>query len=215
MLARITGTLEEIEQTTALITVSGADGCAMGYAVLLPAVVADELTPRLGETVTLHTVHYLEQQSQGSSFLPRIVGFATTDQRRFFELFTTVKGLGPRRALRALRVPFEHVARAICERDNKFLQTLPEIGKRLAETIIAELHGKADDFASPAEPGSTVEPKPDAGALTDGARQAVAALVHLGEGRNEAEDLVRRVIAEGADAGTADEILAAAFALRS
>jgi len=152
-----------------------------------------------------------------AAFLPRLIGFSTPEQRRFFELFTTVKGLGPRRALRALRAPFEHVAGAIAARDAKFLQSLPEIGKRLAETIIAELHGKVDAVAPTPGAGVAIEPKAAGadGPLGDAGLQAVAALVQLGEGRMEAENLVRRVIDGGPESASADEILAAAFALRS
>lgn len=218
MLARLTGTLESISANTGVVAAESG----LAYEVLLPAFLADELSPRVGETVTLHTIQYLEAQSQGSSYIPRLIGFPSRDDRRFFELFTTVKGLGAKRALRALRAPFPRVAAAIADRDAKFLQTLPEIGKRLAETIVAELHGKVDPFVSPAHrptPGAGVEPK-SVGALSDAARQAIDALIHLGEARPDAEELVRRALqaapaGDGKSALTPDEILAAAFALRS
>ena len=38
------------------------------------------------------------------------------------------------------------VAEAIAARDHGMLQTLPEIGKRTAETICVELKGKVDPF---------------------------------------------------------------------
>src|SRR5712671_6350629 len=89
---------------------------------------------------------YLEGQGQGTSFVPRVLGFATPREREFFELFTTVKGLGNKRALRALaREPVE-IAGAIAEKNTRALQELPEIGKRLAETVIAELTGKVEKF---------------------------------------------------------------------
>ncbi len=52
--------------------------------------------------ITLTTFQYLESQGQGSSVIPRLVGFQSTAEREFFELFTTVKGIGNRRALRAM-----------------------------------------------------------------------------------------------------------------
>ena len=39
------------------------------------------------------------------------------------------------------------IAAAIVDRDVAMLQSLPEIGKRTAETIIAALHDKVDAFA--------------------------------------------------------------------
>jgi Holliday junction DNA helicase RuvA len=224
MLARLRGTLESITANTAVI----ATDAGRAYEVLLPAVDADGAAARLGQTVTLHTMQYLEAQAQGSSYIPRLIGFQSIDDRRFFELFTTVKGMGNKRALRALRTPFPRIASAIAARDAKFLQTLPEIGKRLAETIIVDLHEKVDAFLTTAHasgaPGAEIESKGLAsGALSDAARQAVDALVHLGDSRADAEELVRRALAQHAapdDAGappqpTPDEILTAAFALRS
>jgi Holliday junction DNA helicase RuvA len=221
MLARLRGTLESLSSNTALIAIdSGA-----AYEVLLPAVLADDLAARTGSTITLHTVQYLEGQSQGASFIPRLIGFASRDERRFFELFTTVKGLGAKRALRALAAPFPRIAAAVADRDTRFLQTLPEIGKRLAETIVAELHGKVDPFLVPASASSSIEPKsggvPGASigsdpALAASARQAIDALVHLGDSRLDAEELVRRALRDArSEPRSADDLLAAAFALRS
>lgn len=54
--------------------------------------------------------------------------------------------------------------------------------------------------------------------LNDAARQTVAALVRLGEQPANAEELVRRargVLGKNADKASADELLAAAFALRA
>ena len=45
--------------------------------VLVPAYLAERLAGDRGRTVTLHTMEYLEAQGQGSSFIPRIVGFGT------------------------------------------------------------------------------------------------------------------------------------------
>ena len=227
MLARIRGKLESIDANTAVI----ATDSGRAYEVLLPAVHADAMGVHIGQTVTLHTIQYLEAQAQGSSYVPRLIGFPTLEDRRFFELFTTVKGLGAKRALRALRAPFAHIAGAVAARDAKFLQTLPEIGKRLAETIVVDLHGKVDPFLVPDRAGGdasgTIESKAIPGALSDAARQAVDALVHLGDSRADAEELVRRAVADATpDAArdapeptpaalSPDEILTAAFALRS
>ncbi len=141
MITQISGTLVAI--------VDGAAHVQAGdlvYEVLVPAADSMALAASLGKVVRFHTLHYLEGQGQGSSFWPRLVGFQTTDDRDFFELFTTVKGIGNRKALRALQMPFGRIAEAIAARDHALLQTLPEIGKRTAETICVELKGKIDRF---------------------------------------------------------------------
>lgn len=227
MLARITGVLEQVDAGVALIAVAYERGGAAHETLVSPAFAA-ALAPRVGEVVTLHTIEYFESQTQGASFTPRLLGFASPEDRRFFELLTKVKGLGPRRALRALAEPTAVVAGAIARRDTRALQDLPEIGRKLAETIIAELQEKALAFAGPAGKDPEIRLRPDAAraaldvaaagasgpALPAEAAQALAALVRLGESRAEAERLVRLALERRPGAGSADEVLTAALASR-
>ena len=169
MIARLSGILLELDGYTAVIAPEALPGLA--YEAMLPAYLARTLAERIGEPVGLHTIEYLEGQNQGASFIPRLIGFADSREREFFELLTSVKGLGNKRALRAMAVEPATIARAIAERDTRFLQRLPEIGPKLAELIVHELKTKADKFAlSAAESsgldaaagGQVVEPKPKA-----------------------------------------------------
>jgi holliday junction DNA helicase RuvA len=201
MLARISGVLEDIAGSTALV----ATDAGLAYEVLLPAHLAITLTPTIGEPITLHTHQFLEPQAQGASFIPRLIGFQTRREREFFLRLTRVKGLGAKRALRAMREPASRIASAITSKDARFLQTLPEIGKRLAETIIVELHGKVDEFCDASAPQSAVVTLPAA------ADQAIAALERLGQSRNDAERLVARAIEREPTLDSPDAILAAAF----
>ena len=55
MLARISGVLEDIDGSTALV----ATDAGLAYEVLLPAHLAITLTPSIGEPITLHTHQFL------------------------------------------------------------------------------------------------------------------------------------------------------------
>lgn len=148
MITRLSGILIAADSSAATIASASGD---LAYEVLLPAYLTEfllspERPSPVGARLTLHTLHYLDSLNQGSSFIPRLVGFGSARERDFFELLTTVKGLGNRRALRALAIEPGMVARAIVERDNRVLQRLPEIGPKLAEAIIHELKTKAEDF---------------------------------------------------------------------
>lgn len=142
MITRIEGTLERIGEDRALLAVG-----AVGYEVSIPAADVPRLQQRVGEVVVLHTLHYLESQGQGSSFWPRLIGFQTEADREFFELITSVKGIGVRRALRALTIPFPRVAEAIVRKDLGTLVALPEIGRKTAETMVLELRDKVERHA--------------------------------------------------------------------
>ena len=211
MLARIRGTLESLDGTRAVITPQGQPG--VSYEVLIPAYLAERLRTAAGSApagpaITLQTIQYLESPNQGASFIPRLIGFQSDRERAFFELFTTVKGLGNKRALRALAIEPGEIAAAIIARDTRRLTQLPEIGKRLAETIIAELTGKVDAYAdlSPAAP--------PAARSVPAADDAVQALVSLGETRPEAERIVVRAMQKNPTLRDTDEILQAALAAR-
>ena len=180
------------------------------YQVLIPACDEPALAAMTGQTVELHTLHFMESQGQGSAFIPRLIGFSAPEDRAFFELFTTVKGLGNRKALRALQMPFPAVADAIAGKDVGLLTTLPEIGKRTAETIVAELHGKVDRFVEAKPRGDGAATDADAGLVHD----AVAVLTQLGEPNLAARQLVERAARADPTIATADALVAAAFRLK-
>jgi Holliday junction DNA helicase RuvA len=194
MIERVRGVLTGIEGQEAMLE---PPGLPVTLAVLVPAYLAERLAGKVGESVVFHTLASLESHGQGTSFVPRLIGFLTPLDRAFFELFTTVKGIGTRRALRALAAEPSAIARAIVARDTGALYELPEVGKRLAETIVAELDGKVGRFLSTdeldgAERGSALGP---AGTLSGVAAEAAAALVALGEPAAEAERMVRGALA--------------------
>ncbi len=205
MIRSISGILVELDlplgggrsaaNTAALIE---PEGSATGYEVLLPAFLGPSLEPKIGQSVRLRTLHYLESQGQGTSFIPRLIGFTHDHQRRFFEAFTTVKGLGYRRALRALAIEPADIAELIVTKNAKGLIALPEVGKRLAETIIAELTGKVDGFLdlSATDGIGRIEPRPQrqASRLSPVAADAVEALISLGETRSEAERRIEIIL---------------------
>lgn len=217
MIARLTGKLESLESNAAHI--AAPDG-SFAREVLIPAYVAPLLASKLGQTVTLVTLEYLEGQGQGTSFIPRLIGFQSARDRAFFDLFTTVKGIGNRKALRAMAIEPAQIARAIAERNAAALVKLPEIGKRLAETVIAELSGKVEPYLSEVEL-RTLEIKSatpfSMSRLNPVGEEAVAALVALGESRPEAERRVLLALERAGGGGkpapkTSDELIAAVFA---
>jgi Holliday junction DNA helicase RuvA len=202
VITRIRGELVELTERSALLHVE-----ALTYELFVPAANVSDLIRKIGQPVEFFTLHYLEGQSQGSSFLPRLIGFSCERDRAFFELFTTVKGIGNRKALRALVRPFAETAAAISNRDAKALTAMPEIGKRSAETIIAELHGKVDPFVG--DITSTIEVL-----LPSYCEDAISMLVQLGEAKRDAKRLVRLAFDTNPDIKSADQLVQTSFQLK-
>lgn len=231
MLTRIAGELERVE-TASNAGSSGCASCVVGleiglaYEALLPSYTAAALLERVGQRVTLHTVEIHEQGASGGNITPRLLGFASEDDRRFFEAVTKVKGLGPKRVLRLMAAPTAQIALAIEREDAKFLKTLPEVGPKLAETIARELKGKVAAFVDARarevevkSPGAGVKSQAGASSgamvgLSSEAQQAAVALVRLGQSEAEAARMVRAALERNEDLARADEILAAAFGAR-
>lgn len=182
-------------------------GGGLWYELLVPACDSERLIRRVGQDVVLHTIHYFEGDPAHGVQVPRLIGFLTETDRDFFKVFTKVKGIGVRKALRALVRPPAEVAAAIQAKDAKYLVALPEVGKRTAEQIIAELNGKVEQFAGEA-PRAEAE-------MPAAAVEAIAVLVQLGEKRPDAMALVDRVLAVAPELDSPETIIQQVYKLKA
>ncbi len=203
MIARISGRLEELKDGAVLVDTGGG----LWYELLVPACDCERLARRVGQDIVLYTIHYFEGDPAHGVQTPRLIGFLAEADRDFFRVFTKVKGIGVRKALRALVRPPAEVAAAIQGKDAKYLVALPEIGKRTAEQIIAELTGKVDKFAGEA-PRAEAE-------MPAAAVEAVAVLVQLGEKRPDAMALVDRVLAVAPELDSPETIIQQVYKLKA
>ena len=184
MISAITGELRRVDEDRIHLQV-GPVLCEL----LVPAADVPLLRPGIGQEMTFHTVLYIEGDASGGNLEPRLLGFLRPEDRGFFQLFITVKGIGPKKALRALVLPVGEIAHAIESKDTRLLCELPQIGKRMAELIVAELAGKVERFA-----GVTTERSMRGAAARRSPTEedAIATLMALGERRIDAEHLLDR-----------------------
>jgi Holliday junction DNA helicase RuvA len=185
MIAALTGELRQVHPDRVHLQAG-----AMLFELLVPASDVPLLQSGVGESMTFHTIFYLEGDGTGGSMEPRLIGFLRPEDKKFFEKFITVKGIGPKKALRALIHPAGEIAQAIESKDTRFLVGLPQIGKRMAEQIVAELAGKVSSFAIPRADGTPGIPA--VGGRNEMEEEALAVLMALGERRVEAEQLLER-----------------------
>ena len=213
MIARIAGTLDAIEQDRAYVDLEHG----LVYEVLLPAFAATRLAASTGQRVTLHTFQFIEATSQGSTMFPRLAGFLSATDRRFFQLFVTCKGIGHRRALRAMVLDTNTIASAIADRDAKMLQTMPEVGKKLAEGIVLNLRDKVDGFVSsaayPNDAGGGDGPVSSGGGTL--AREALEVLLQLGENRTQAVQWIDRALSGDTPPADVQQLVAEVYRLRA
>lgn len=146
MIYKIKGRLDSLTGNTAVVENNG-----IYYQVMVPSGIYEELKGRIaekkGQEIEFYTIYYIDGGIGMGNIYPNLVGFLTPTDREFFQLFTTVKGLGTKKALKSMVLPMGEIARAIEEGDVKTLTKLPHIGGRTAEKVIAELKGKMAKFA--------------------------------------------------------------------
>ena len=142
MITKITGQLVALHGDTLTLKID-----AFEYEVLIPEFTRRQLQSELNQTVSLHTIEYMEGNPMQGRMTPRVIGFLSEVEREFFELFCSVDGVGVKKALRAMVRPVKEVATAIEEQDAKSLASLPGIGPAMSERIIAKLRRKVPKFA--------------------------------------------------------------------
>ena len=108
MIASLTGTLLAVQEDRIALQAG-----PIVYELLVCAADAPAFEASLGQEITCHTIFYLQGDAGGGSIEPRLIGFLRPENKRFFEKFITVKGIGPRKALRALALPAGEIAQAI------------------------------------------------------------------------------------------------------
>jgi Holliday junction DNA helicase RuvA len=175
-----------------------ADDCAtlnvppFEYEVAIPEYTRRHLQSEIGKNISLHTIHYIDgNAAQGGRLMPKLVGFLTTIERDFFELFCSVDGVGVKKALRAMVRPVQDTAVMIEQQDAKGLSTLPGVGPATAEKIIATLRRKMPRFALLVRrelPGAEVQ---GPGVV----EETFQALWVLGHGEAEARKLIEQALA--------------------
>lgn len=176
MIAHLRGTLIHKQPGQAIVEAAG-----VGYDVVISVPTFTAL-PALGQQAALH-IHTQVREDQIALF-----GFLDRDEKRLFERFITVSGVGPKLAITLLSgLSAERAVQALRSQDHAQLVRIPGVGKKLAERLVLELKDKLDDFAA----------APAAVAVRGAAAEDVlSALVNLGYQRAAAEKAMQQATAK-------------------
>jgi len=207
MISRISGKLAQISDDTALVENNG-----VFYEIMLPSALADRLKEknRVGDDISFETIYYIEAGDRKSNHYPRLVGFTSPIDREFFSMMTQVPGLGVKKALKSLILPIREIATAIETKDAGKLNRLPGVGARLAEKIVAELHGKVAKFAlsKENEPLSLDKKNLPTEPYVD---EAMEILSQLQYSRNEAQKMISMALETKAKINKVEDLIAIVF----
>ncbi len=183
MITFLEGQLADKQPTRIVMHVGG-----VGYEVFIPLSSYERLGA-VNETCRVLTYHHVREDAQ------ILYGFATTGERRLFELLLAVSGIGPRIALSALSgMSVRELTAAVVENDVKRLHSISGIGRKTAERMVIELRDKLTEGEALEAVSGADELGPDEVRLRD----AVLALIRLGYNQADARKMVRQASADDA-----------------
>jgi holliday junction DNA helicase RuvA len=196
------------------------DVAGVRYEVLVPLVLWPEIQAMAGEgaldeaggwpEIGLH-IFYSASANQP---VPVLVGFLRRAERDFFRKFTTVEGIGPAKAVKAMNVSVSTIARAIEQEDRATLTRLPGIGTRGADKIIATLRGKVTAEAAMADGGYDRPVDPARYEQRRAVADAIEAITALGYPRSEAKRWVDEAMAADASLTSTEDVTMAVLRRR-
>jgi Holliday junction DNA helicase RuvA len=209
MISQITGKISHLSEYSVTLFLNG-----LYYELMIPSGLHSRLrnVSSDGAEITLHTLNFIEAGDRKNYHYPRLIGFTDPVDKEFFQLFTTVNGLGIKKGLKSLTLPVREIAAAIETKDAATLARLPGIGGRLADKVIAELSGKMARFAlSKGEEPLTSARKEK----TDMITEAIEVLMQLQYKRAAAEAMIDRALKTKPKIKDSEELISIIFRIEA
>lgn len=179
MYSYLSGKLAKVCDSTVVLDVQG-----VGFEIFVP-VRSLLLLPEMGTTLTLHTYFHVREDTQV------LYGFLYEEEKKLFKLLLSVTGIGPKLALGILSgIGPKDFKVSVETEDEKYLSSIPGIGRKTASRLILELKDKIKAF-------EFQEGSPEAQAsreMNEMMRDALSALTSLGYTRPRAKEAVQQAV---------------------
>lgn len=188
MIAYVRGRVLVVTPETAIVDVNG-----IGYEIYCSGGAFRKIT--VGEIAELYT--YLQVKEDGVT----LFGFESPREKELFLKITSVSGVGPKLGISVLTgMTADEFTTAVATADVKRLSAAKGMGKKTAEKIVLELHGKisAAEVMSASQDAFETKIKESATPINAQDEEAVAALMGLGFTKNESVQAVQRARENGA-----------------
>lgn len=199
MIARLTGTIAQIEANTLILDVHG-----VGYKVVVPVTTLSEIGDA-GAQATLEIYMHVREDEIS------LFGFAAPEQKKAFEMLIGVGGIGPKVALSILStMDVATLAESVAAEDTRALTRVPGLGAKTAQRLVLELKDRMAVMAWERKAGQMAAKKsklPDEEYLQD----VIDGLIGLGYSRGEARRAAERAMREMADKSNIAAALRAAL----
>ena len=196
MIAYVRGRVLAITVETLIVDVNG-----LGYEIFCSGAAMRKAI--VGEQIELHT--HLQVKEDGIT----LFGFDSVKEKEIFLKLISVSGVGPKMGISILAsLSADDFAQAVATADVKRLSAVKGLGKKTAEKIVLELHGKisaAEVLGASGETAVLAGESVGTTRLSAQVEEAVSALMGLGFTRTESTAAVKK--AHDAGARTVEEII--------
>jgi Holliday junction DNA helicase RuvA len=180
MIAHLNGVL--LQKSTQSVII---DSAGIGYEVFVPLSTFYALPDR-NETVGLHIYTHVRQDAL------ILFGFKTLLEKDIFLMLVSISGIGPKLAVNILSgIGPDELLEAMAHGDALRLQSIPGVGKKMAERIALELREKALGVRGDLEaPPDKIVTEEDKKVFDD----ALSALLNLGYPAKSAKRVVEKAL---------------------
>ena len=133
MIASISGKVIQLTKETVIIDING-----LGFEVFVPKPLLSET--EAGDLLYLYTYMLVREDNIS------LYGFASLEEKQFFQQFLTVGGIGPKLSLSILSsLSIDNIRSAILSEKPDYFSRVPGVGKKTAQKIIIQMQGKLPD----------------------------------------------------------------------
>lgn len=211
MISQVFGKVVEVGDSSVTLQVG-----PLCYEILVPGSVVSSYRKQIkngshsAEEEPFYTIQYIEGSSGHGNQFVRLVGFKRKIEKDFFQLYTSVEGIGYKTALKSLMLPIQKIALAIENSDYASLKKLPHIGSRTAEKMVATLRGRMKKFTlDEMNQPLSEESEPDF------KLEVVQVLEQVGYNSGQANELIEEVIQKNSNIKTAQDLIQEIFRMKN
>ncbi|MCP5506656.1 MAG: Holliday junction branch migration protein RuvA [Chlamydiales bacterium] len=202
MFEYLKGTLVSLHPHKAVVDVGG-----IGYLLHTPLSTFSSMPP-IGKEITFYISSVIREDSHKN------FGFLTLEERDLFEKISTVSGIGPKTALALIgHLDAQALESAITTANSTLLSKIPGIGKKTAERLIVELRDKVLKGLKKSPLPST--PQKGISEEDQTVNDALSALMNLGYNSLQAQQAIKKVLAESEKTPDLSTLIRAALAKTS
>lgn len=188
MIGKLTGKIDFIDSGHVILDVNG-----VGYLVYCSSMTMNNISCAVDKQISSLLIETIIREDSITLY-----GFSSRQEKDWFKLLITVKGLGPKMALQILSsISLEQIHSSLVMEDKTIFTSVSGVGPKLADRIITELKDKSllkDEVKITPNIKNKNSSEPNNNMV-----DAISALSNLGYNKTDAYNIVNDVLKKNGD----------------